>query len=117
MGNHSSTLPKKTTTAATNRENAIESEKRPPGWMTLNWLVGKGDLLSRVHTSRMALAQGGSPADVDVEDWTVENRISLRERMRIGTWNVMTMNQGKLDMMKREMERTGVERMGISAMR
>ena len=28
-----------------------------------------------------------------------------------------TMNQGKVDIMKREMERTGVELMGISEMR
>ena len=61
--------------------------------------------------------QGGSPADVDAEERTAENRRSLREKMRIWTWNVRTMNQGKLDIMKREMERTGVERMGISEMR
>ena len=61
--------------------------------------------------------QGGSPADVDAEERTAENRRSLREKMRIGTWNVRTMNQGKLDIMKREMERTGVELMGISEMR
>ena len=63
--------------------------------------------------------QGGSPADADTEERTAENRRSLREMMRIGTWNVMTMNQGKLDIMKREreMERTGIELMGISEMR
>ena len=37
--------------------------------------------------------------------------------MRIGTWNVRTMSQGILDIMKSEMERTGVELMGISEMR
>ena len=61
--------------------------------------------------------QGGSLADVDAEERTAENRRSLRHRMRFGTWNVRTMNQGKLDIMKREMERTGVELMGISEMR
>ena len=61
--------------------------------------------------------RGGSPADVDAEERTAENRRSLREKMRIGTWNVRTMNQGKLDIMKREMERNGVELLGISEMR
>ena len=61
--------------------------------------------------------QGGSPADVDAEERTAENRRSLREKMRIGTWNVRTMNQGKLDIMKTGMERTVVELMGISEMR
>ena len=60
--------------------------------------------------------QEGSPADVDVGESTAENRRSLREKMRIGTWNVRTMNQGNLDIMKREMERTGVKLMGISVM-
>ena len=35
-GNHSSTVPKKSTMAATNKENALESKTRPTGWMTLN---------------------------------------------------------------------------------
>ncbi|KAI0234727.1 Craniofacial development protein 2, partial [Lamellibrachia satsuma] len=37
--------------------------------------------------------------------------------MRIGTWNVRSMNQGKLDIVKREMERTGVHMMGVSEMK
>ena len=87
--------------------------------------------------------QGGAPADVDAEERKADNRRSLTERMIIGTWNVRTMSQGKLDIMKREsererdrerererererkrererereLERTGVERMGISEMR
>ncbi len=46
--------------------------------------------------------QGWSSADVDSEEMTADNLISLRERIRIGTWNVSTMNQGKLDIMKRD---------------
>ena len=42
---------------------------------------------------------------------------NLREVMRIGTWNVRSMNQGKLDIVKREMERTGVHMMGVSEMK
>ena len=61
--------------------------------------------------------QGGTPADVDAEERTSKNRRSVRERMRIGTWNVRTMNQGQLDIMKGEMERTGVDSVGISEMR
>ena len=39
--------------------------------------------------------------------------INLREKMRTGTWNVRTMNQGKLDIVKREMERIDVNLLGV----
>ena len=37
--------------------------------------------------------------------------------MRIGTWNVRSMNQGKLDIVKREMERIDVNLLGVSEMK
>ena len=120
-GNHSSTLPKKTTMAATNRENAIESENEAPRLDDYKLATGKGRSTvtsTCIQNGAGGLnSHGGSPADVDAEERTAENRRSLRENMRIGTWNVRTMNQGKLDIMKREMEMTGVELMGISEMR
>ena len=112
--------------AATNRENAIESENEAPRLDDSKLATGEGRSTvtsTCIQNGAGGLKpQGGSPADVDVEERTAENRTaenrrSLREKMRIGTWNVRTMNQGKLDIMKREMERTGVELMGISEMR
>ena len=40
-----------------------------------------------------------------------------KERMRIGTWNVRTMNNGNLEVIKREMARTDVDLLGISEMK
>ena len=40
-----------------------------------------------------------------------------KERMRIGTWNVRTMNNGNLEVVKREMARTGIALLGISEMK
>ena len=37
--------------------------------------------------------------------------------MRIGTWNVRTMNNRNLEVVKREMARTGVDLLGISEMK
>ena len=54
--------------------------------------------------------------DATTERTGVSHR-NLREVMRIGTWNVRSMNQGKLDIVKREMERTGVHMMGVSEMK
>ena len=107
--------------AATNRENTIESENEAPRLDDSKLATGEGRSTvtsTCIQNGAGGLKpQGGSPADVDAEERTAENRRSLRENMRIGTWNVRTMNQGKLDIMKREMERTGVELMGISEMR
>ena len=107
--------------AATNRENAIESENEAPRLDDSKLATGEGRSTvtsTCIQNGAGGLKpQGGSPADVDAEERTAENRRSLREKMRIGTWNVRTMNQGKFDIMKREMERTGVELMGISEMR
>ena len=120
-GKHSNTLPKKTTMTATNRENAIESENEAPRLDDSKLATGEGRptvTSTCIQNGTGCLKpQGGSPDDVDAEERTAKNRRRLRERMRIGTWNVRTMNQGKLDIMKREMERTGVKLMGINEMR
>ena len=40
-----------------------------------------------------------------------------KEHYCIGTWNVRSMNQGKLEVVKQEMERVNVEILGISELR
>ena len=42
------------------------------------------------------------------------SHMKLWKKIRIGTWNVRTMSQGKLDVVKTDMERTGVELLGLS---
>ena len=37
-----------------------------------------------------------------------------KEQYRIGTWNVRSMNQGKLEVIKQEMARVNVDILGIS---
>ena len=40
-----------------------------------------------------------------------------KEQYSIGTWNVRSMNQGKLDMVKQEMERININILGISELK
>ena len=40
-----------------------------------------------------------------------------KEQYFIGTWNVSSMNQGKLEVVKQEMARVNVDILGISALR
>ena len=48
---------------------------------------------------------------------TEASHIIAKERMRIGTWNVRTMNNGNLEVVKREMARTRVDLLEISEMK
>ena len=45
------------------------------------------------------------------------NSMSFSKDHKIGTWNVRTMNIGKLDIVTGEMQRTGVEILGISELK
>ena len=40
-----------------------------------------------------------------------------KEQYCIGTWNVMSMNQGKLEVVKQEMARVNVDILGISKLK
>ena len=48
---------------------------------------------------------------------TKNGTLSFCKNHKIGTWNVITMNTVKLDIVKREMERTRVEILGISELK
>ena len=40
-----------------------------------------------------------------------------KEQYRIGTWNVRSMNQGKLEVVKQEMARVNIDILGISELK
>ena len=40
-----------------------------------------------------------------------------KEQYCVGTWNVRSMNQGKLDMVKQEMARVNTDSLGISELK
>ena len=42
---------------------------------------------------------------------------SCKEQYCIGTWNVRSMNQGKLEVVKQEMARVNVDNLGISKLK
>lgn len=58
--------------------------------------------------------QGNLVADVTRIERTVS---SFKNKHLIGTWNVRSMNIGKLDIIKEEMKRTGLEILGISELK
>ena len=48
---------------------------------------------------------------------TVESHRIVKERVRIGTWNVRTLHNGNLEVVKREMKKTDVDMLRISEMK
>ena len=42
---------------------------------------------------------------------------SCKEKYRIGTWNIRSMNQGKLEVVKQEMARVNIDILGISELK
>lgn len=58
--------------------------------------------------------QGRSGADVARPKGKIRG---CKELVRLGTWNVRSMNQGKLDIVKAEMDREKMDLLGISEMR
>ena len=42
---------------------------------------------------------------------------SFKEQYYIGTWNVRPMNQGKLEVVKQEIERVNIDILGISELK
>ena len=87
----------------------------PPGWKVCNMLPGKsrGHLLTTPVRMKW-LGQSRNDAQlwmclvVKVKSWC------CKEQYFIGTWNVRSMNQGKLDVVKQEMARVNIYSLRIS---
>ena len=47
----------------------------------------------------------------------LEVKSNAKEQYRMGTWNVRSMNQGKLEMVKQEMARVNIDSLGISELK
>ena len=98
--------------------------------------MGLDDGTPRSDGSQNATGEGGSITDASSENEVggrkpkgclqtdgaaksrrVEARVKTTTKLKIGTWNVRSMSVGKLDIMKREMERTGICLLGVSEMK
>jgi len=73
----------------------------------------------RLSTYRLSDVAGLNPTGSSDADVAVAETCSLsfRHQKKIGTWNVRSMHQGKLEVVKNEMTRLGIEILGISELR
>ena len=82
----------------------------PQGLKLSNMLLGKSGGQELIAPERMKrLGQSRNDLSVDVS-----GSKSNKEQYSIGTWNLKSVNQGKLDMVKQEMARVNVNILGIS---
>ena len=120
-GDHSTIHPKRTTMVAKKGDNDIELEDESPRLEGSDLDTGEGRTTVTSTCSEddagVLKPQGGTAVDNATTERTVVSHRNLREKMRIGAWNVRSMNQGKLDIVKREMERIDVNLLGVSEMK
>ena len=64
--------------------------------------------------------KGWSQSKNNTQLWMTGDRSKVqccKEQYRIGTWNVRSMNQGKLKVVKQEMARVNIDILGISELK
>ena len=94
-------------------QNTIKSKNESPRLDDFNITTGEGystvtnkcnedDVDALKPKGRTLIEKGATKRKVE------NHRIS-KERVRIGTWNVRTLNNGNLEVVKREMEKTDVD--------
>ena len=90
----------------------------PSGWKVSSVLLGKsrGQLLIISERKEAAGPKWKQHSVVDVSGGESEVQC-YEEQYCIGTWNVRPMNQGKLDVVKKEMAGTNIDILGISELK
>ena len=85
-----------------------------PGWQVPNMLLEKSGEISLEGMKR--LSQSKNSPVVDVSGGESKLRC-CKEQYCTGTWNVRSMNQGKLEVVKGEMARVNIDVLGISELK
>ena len=104
----------------------IRTERRKPivqdgetfGLERTQSAIGEGQCVETSRAGGDDVATSKPQGSVVIESARIKNgKLSFCKNYKIETWNVRTMNTGKLDIVKREMERTIVEILGISELK
>ena len=85
-----------------------------PGWQVPNMLLEKWRNNSRKNEEMEPKQKRYPVEDVTGDGSKVQ---CYKEQYCIGTWNVRSMNQGKLDVVKQEMARVNINIIGISKLK
>ena len=87
----------------------------PPSWKVSNMLLGraKGKIIALERMKRLVQSRN------DTQFWMclVVKVRCCTEQYCIGTWNVRSINQGKLEVIKQVMARVNIDILGISKLK
>ena len=109
-------------TSCENPMNYIQRQKdttpkdNPPKLERAQYTTGKDWRTTTISGKNEALGQSGN----DTQLWMCSDESKIwcyKEQYCIGTWNVESMNQGKLDMVKQEMTSVNIHILGISELK
>ena len=116
MANHSGILAMRTPWTVWKGKKIWHQKLSTPGWKVCNMLLGeiRGQLLKAPEK----IKQLGQSRNV-TQLWTclVVKVQCCKEQYCIGTWNVKSVNQGKLDIVKQEMARVNFDILGIGELK
>ena len=116
MATHSSILAVRTPWTVWKGKKIWHWKMSPSCWKVSSMLLGKSKGPLLIPPERMKwLAQSGNNAQL----WMcLALKVqSCKEKCCIGTWNVRSMSQGKLDMVKQEMAKVNIDILGINVLK
>ena len=115
MANHFSILALRTPWTAWKGKNIGHWKMNSPGWQVPNMLL---DISGERASERMQRwSQGKKQHPVVDMTGDVSKVWCCKEQYCIGTWNVRSMNQGKLEVVKQEIARVNTDSLGISELK
>ena len=115
MANHSSTLALRTPQTVWEGKNIWYWKMNPPGWLGAQYATEEQwRNNSRKNEETEPKQKQQSVVDVTGNGSKVW---CYKEQYCIGTWNVMSINQGKLKVIKQEMTRVNADILGISELK
>ena len=86
-----------------------------PGWIGAQYATGEECRNSSRRNGEVGLKQNPHPV---LDESGGESKVRCcKEQYCIDTWNVRSMNQGKLNMVKQEMARLNVDILGINELK
>ena len=115
MANHSSVLARRTPWTIKKGKKILHRKMSPPKDRCPICYCGKA-ITNSSRKNEAARPKWKRCSVVDMSSGESKIRC-CKEKYCIGTWNVRSMNQGKLEVVKQEMERANIDVWGISELK
>ena len=115
MANHFSILALRIVWKVWKDKNMWNQKMSPPSWKVPTMLLEKSGEITPERMKRWSQNENNAQLWM----WSgAESKVwCCKEQYCIGTWNIRSMNQGKLEVVKQEMSRVNIDILGISELK